>query len=181
MKKTITTLALAGAITFSGFAAAPALAYAPVPPASVSTTTPALGQTVSIVINGLEEWEGQNVTFALSGGSGATLASIVQASSASTSVFKTVVGGSASADFTATVAGDYTVTVYDPNGNAISSVSFAAGSTAGGGSDASGADALPATGSDVPLGAIWLGVGAVGIGGIAVTAAVARRRSAAQR
>jgi hypothetical protein len=88
----------------------------------------------------------------------------------------------AQATFTAPGPGEYTVLVTDADGDSESiTLTVAAAGTGGTGGSGTGGS-LPATGGDaVPAAAVWLGAGAVGLGGIAVTAAVARRRAAANR
>jgi LPXTG-motif cell wall-anchored protein len=70
--------------------------------------------------------------------------------------------------------GDYTsVTTVPPGAGAtLGSIVLASGT---------GSGELPATGGTGPAAFIWLGVGAIGLGGIAVAAAVARRRAARSR
>ncbi|MEI3865712.1 hypothetical protein V6S02_01315 [Microbacterium sp. CCNWLW134] len=86
----------------------------------------------------------------------------------------------AQATFTApTAGGTYVISVEDADGDTDTITLTVAAATSGG---TGGSGALPATGGDaVPAAAIWLGAGAVGLGGIAVTAAVARRRAATNR
>ncbi|GAA2002731.1 hypothetical protein [Microbacterium ulmi] len=171
-KKAITALAIAGAIILSGAAAATAADYPPEEDVVVSSPTVAPGGSITITITGLEELEGLTVTFTITAGpSGGSLSSIFYAATADDSVDKVVSGGSASATFTSTTPGAYTVTIFGPDGEVLGTagVTVAASSTGGGG--------LPATGGTVPAAAIWLGAGAIGIGGIAVTAVAARRRA----
>lgn len=177
IKKALTALAIAGALVFAGSAAANA--YPVAPPPVVGDTTLAPGVSTTITVTGLEDFD--EVVFSVSGG--ATVASLVHASTAVSSVTKTVVNGSASAQFSSTVEGTFVVNISDTSGNLITSVTIAvddafASASAGG---VGGTGGLPATGGDVPVAAIWLGVGAVGIGGIAVVAAVARRRAQSAR
>ncbi|TQK18643.1 hypothetical protein FBY40_1132 [Microbacterium sp. SLBN-154] len=120
-----------------------------------------------------------------------TLSSIAFAAEFPTSIVeKQAVNGSASATFTAPqITGTYVVTVFDSAGE-FGQISITVGAVgsggpggsggAGGGTGAEGTGSLPATGGNaIPAAAIWLGAGAVGLGGIAITAAVARRRAAA--
>jgi hypothetical protein len=172
LKKTLAAAAFAAVLVLGGASAASA-DYTPDPPTVVvSDTTPAVGQTITITFNNL------NVPFVritVNPGQGVTLASVVR-TAASGGVEKQVVNGSASAQFTASTAGTYTVSAADASGNVVGSQTLSVGTSSSGGSS------LPATGGgDVPAAVIWLGVGAVGIGGIAVAAAVARRRAAVNR
>lgn len=183
IKKALTALAVAGALVFAGSAAANA--YTVPPPPIVGDTTLAPGVPTTITITGLEDYD--QVVFSVAGG--ATLASLVHTATATVSVTKPVSNGTASAIFSSDVAGTFVVNVSDTAGNLITSVTLAvdpsfadtgsggSGGVVGGSGGASGVGGLPATGGDVPVAAIWLGVGAVGIGGIAVVAAVARRRA----
>ena len=176
-KKAFATIAVAGLLVLGGAGAASADYPAGVP-GTVSDTTPAVGQSVTVTFTELGDLE--TVFFSVTPSTGATLASIVVASSGGSSVEKPVSNGSASASFTAQTAGTYVVSVSDGE-TTIGSVTLnvaAAGSGSGG---TSGSGELPATGGEVPGAIIWLGVGAIGLGGIAVAAAVARRRAAGNR
>lgn len=168
-KKILSVVGIAAAISLGTAAAASAY------PADVEvvaeSATVAPGVPVTITATGLGTLE--TVTFSATGGS---LASIVVAS-AGTSVDKPVADGTASAEFTATTPGTYTISVL-ADGEVLGSTTVtvaAAGSGAGGGSGS-----LPATGGTVPAAAIWVGVGALGLGAIAVAAVGARRRAAAK-
>ena len=171
-KKTFAAIAVAGLLVLGGAGAASA-DYTPDPPTVVvSDTTPAVGQTITITFNNL------NVPFVritVTPGQGVTLASLVHAAG-SGGVEKQVVNGSASVQFTASQTGTYVVTATDGEGNVVATQTLTVGTAAAGGSGQ-----LPATGGEVPGAMIWLGVGAIGLGGIAVAAAVARRRAAASR
>ena len=171
-KKTFAAIAVAGLLVLGGAGAASA-DYTPDPPTVVvSDTTPAVGQTITITFNNL------NVPFVritVTPGQGVTLASLVHAAG-SGGVEKQVVNGSASVQFTASQTGTYVVTAADGEGNVVATQTLTVGTAAAGGSGQ-----LPATGGEVPGAMIWLGVGAIGLGGIAVAAAVARRRAAANR
>ncbi|MDR7112938.1 LPXTG-motif cell wall-anchored protein [Microbacterium trichothecenolyticum] len=171
-KKTAAALAVAGLLVLGGAGAASA-DYPADAPVTASDTTPTVGQTVTITANDLGDYS--TVTFTVSPTTGASLASIVLASSGG-SVSKPVNNGSASASFTATTAGTYVVTVSGEG--ALGSVTL---NVAAAGSGSGGSGQLPATGGEVPGAIIWLGVGAIGLGGIAVAAAVARRRAAGSR
>ena len=172
-KKTFAAIAVAGLLVLGGAGAASA-DYTPDPPTVVvSDTTPAVGQTITITFNNL------NVPFVritVTPGQGVTLASLVHAAG-SGGVEKQVVDGSASVQFTASQTGTYVVTAVDGEGNVVATQTITVGTAAAGGGSAQ----LPATGGEVPGAFIWLGVGAIGLGGIAVAAAVARRRAAATR
>ena len=173
-KKTAAALAVAGLLVLGGAGAASADYPAGVP-GTVSDTTPAVGQSVTVTFTELGDLE--TVFFSVTPSTGATLASIVVASSGGSSVEKPVSNGSASASFTAQTAGTYVVSVSDGE-TTIGSVTL---NVAAAGSGSGGSGQLPATGGEVPGAIIWLGVGAIGLGGIAVAAAVARRRAAGSR
>ncbi len=174
-KKAFATVAVAGLLVLGGAGAASA-DYTVGVPGTVSDTTPAVGQPITVTFNELGDLE--TVFFSVTPSTGATLASIVVASSGG-GVSKPVSNGSASATFTAQTAGTYTVSVSDGE-TTIGSVTLNV-AAAGSGSGSTGAGELPATGGEVPGAIIWLGVGAIGLGGIAVAAAVARRRAAGTR
>ena len=172
-KKTFAAIAVAGLLVLGGASAASA-DYTPDRPVTVtiSDSTPGVGQTITITFNNL------NVPFVritVTPGQGVTIASLVHAAGTG-GVEKQVVDGSASVQFTASQTGTYTVNAVDADGNVVGTQTITVGTAA-----ASGTDQLPATGGEVPGAIIWLGVGAVGLGGIAVAAAVARRRAAANR
>lgn len=175
IKKTLTTVGIAGLLIFGASTAANAAAYPPVVDGTTSATVVAPGQpaTIGFAFPGYED--GTTVTFVVTGEnvSGVTLASIVSTAVSSKSIDKTIAGGSASVQFASSTGGTFTVTPFIDGrqvGNAVSvTVDASSGSASG--------PALPATGSEVPAAALWLGVGAVGIGGIAIAAGVARRRA----
>lgn len=178
IRKTLVAAGIAGALVFAGSAAANA-AYTPgadpddgVIDITVSDQAVTPGSPVTITAGDLD---GPTATFAIAGGpSGATLSSIVFAA-AQPSVEKDVENGFASATFEAATPGEYTITVasgdQEPQTIAVTVATAAAGGTG------SGSGTLPATGGTLPVEALWLGVGVLGLGGIAVTAAVARRRA----
>lgn len=178
LKKSLIGAAIAGLLVLGGASAATADSYPPdgatltVSPASI-----AVGGTATLTATGLGELE--TVYFGSDTPAGGTIASIVSASSTGP-VAKPVTDGTATATFTAAQPGTYTLAVSD--GETVLDTATitvtAAGSGAGGSGGTGGAGGnLPATGSEVPAAALWLGVGALGIGGIAVAAAVARRRA----
>lgn len=177
MKKTITSLALAGILVLGGASAAFADRYPDEEPDIVaSDTTPVAGQPVTLTVqvpDGINE-----VTFSIEGApAGSTLASMVHAAAATVdlSVVKPVVDNTASAVFTPAGNGTFTVLVTAPGMDPISlDVVVGAAVAPGAGEDP---DDLATTGGEVSAGVIWAGVGALGLGGIAVATAAARRRS----
>ena len=171
-KKALATIAVAGLLVLGGAGAALA-DYPSDAPVTAGDTTLTVGQSTTITANDLGDYT--SVTFSVSP-AGAALSSIVLASGTGSSVEKPVVNGSASATFTANAPGNYVVTV-SGEGEALGSVTISVAAATSG----SGAGELPATGGTVPAAFIWLGVGAIGLGGIAVAAAVARRRAAGSR
>ena len=171
-KKTFAAIAVAGLLVLGGASAASA-DYTVDNAVSVTDTTPAPGQAVTITFN--ELGDRSSIVITVTPSAGVTLASLVHAS-APASITKQVTNGSASVSFTATNAGTYVVS--NDAGQSVT-LSVAAAGAGSGSTDASGQ--LPATGGEVPGAIIWLGVGAIGLGGIAVAAAVARRRAAANR
>ncbi|WP_448710942.1 hypothetical protein [Microbacterium profundi] len=176
MKKTLTSLALAGILVVGGASAANAETYPVDGPGIVaSDTTPAVGQPITLTVtvpDGIPE-----VTFSITGApAGSTLASTVYAASnkIDLSVVKSVSNNTASAVFTPSAAGTFRVTVTAPGMDPMYiDVVVGAGTS---GTD-NGNDDLATTGGDVPAGVIWAGVGALGLGGIAVGAAALRRRA----
>ncbi|MEV8268623.1 LPXTG cell wall anchor domain-containing protein [Microbacterium sp. NPDC076911] len=189
MKKSLTALAIAGALVFSGAAATSAAAYTPSTDYGASTSIIVPGSPVTFTFSDLAAFEGLTLSFFLTGegASGATLASMVFTSTTSAGVDKVVSGGSVAVTVTVATEGSYTLTGYDSEGNAVASASFATSSSTStstssstSGSTTDGSDSLPATGGEASLAVVWLGAGALGLGGIAVAAGVARRRSASQ-
>jgi LPXTG-motif cell wall-anchored protein len=173
LKKTLTAVAIAGALLFTGAAGANAAGDYPVGvTVTAGSATITVGGSTTVTATGLGELE--TVYFGTDGTPGGSVSSIVRAAGTGP-VAKPVVDGSASATFTASAAGTFTIAVSD--GETVlgtTTVTVAAAGSGGGGT-------LPATGSEIPAAAIWLGAGAIGIGGIAIAAAVARRRAATNR
>ncbi|MEI3865713.1 hypothetical protein V6S02_01320 [Microbacterium sp. CCNWLW134] len=188
-KKFLAAAGVAGLLVL-GTAAAANADYASEVDLTAQDATPTPGQSTLLTATGLVDGP---VIFGTEGPGVEpnTLSSIAFAAEFPTSVVeKTAVDGVATATFTAPqTAGEYVVTVFDSEQNSAQitiTVAAATGGTpgtpgtpgAGGGTGTGGS--LPATGGNaVPAAAIWLGAGAVGLGGIAITAAVARRRAAA--
>ncbi|MDE0545405.1 hypothetical protein [Microbacterium sp. C7(2022)] len=187
-KKIFAVAAIAAAVSLAGSSAAFADEYPSDVVCVASPASIAPGATSTITCSSETGFIPGEVTgvFATSGPGvvdGTTLSSIVLASAdGSASVTKTSsTDGVFTATFTAptvTETTDYTVTLSPEDGDVVGSttITVAVDDAAAGGEG--GEDGLPATGGAAPMAAIWLGVGAVGIGGIAVAAAVARRRSA---
>jgi hypothetical protein len=175
IKKALTAAGIAGALIFAGSSAALADEYPVDTSCSASPATVAAGADSTITCEGLTPG-GVEFTATGPGISDGDLASIVLASAdGSTSVVKEAdTDGTASASLTVPGAGEFVVSVEDSEGNTASTtvtVTAAAGGDSG---------ELPVTGGGMSTAALWLGVGAVGLGGIAVAAAVARRRAAQQ-
>ncbi|MFD5213437.1 hypothetical protein [Microbacterium sp. NPDC058345] len=178
VKKTMTSLALAGILVLGGASAAIADPNYPVdePDIVASDTTPAVGQPVTLTVtvpDGVTE-----VTFSITGApAGSTLASTVFAAAGTVdlSVDKAVTDNTASAVFTPAAAGEYRVVVTGEGMDPLY-IDVVVGATSGGGTQTDD-DGLAVTGGNVPVGVIWAGVGAIGLGGIAVAAAAVRRRS----
>jgi hypothetical protein len=173
-KKTLTVVGIAAAFVLGSSAAAVADDYPVDAPVTVSDTTPAPGQPVTITATDLGDYE--TVTFSTSG-AGASLSSIVLAAGSGVSVDKPVTDGTASATFSSSQAGTFVVSV-SAGGEVLSSVTLTVAAAAGAGGGTGGG--LPATGGSVPAAVIWAGAGAIGLGGIAVAAVAARRRAAAK-
>ncbi|MFS2242865.1 hypothetical protein [Microbacterium sp. OR16] len=179
MKKTLTSIALAGLLVVGGSTGAFAATY-PVdePDITVSDTTPTAGQPVTIrvtVPDGIDA-----VTFTINGApAGSTLASAVfaAASTVNLSVDKTVTNNTASAVFTPSAPGTYTAVVTADGMEPISVQIVVAAAAGGSGAAGGSSDPLATTGSDVPAGIIWAGVGALGLGGAVIAASAVRRRA----
>lgn len=186
-KKFLAAAGVAGLLVL-GTAAAANADYASEVDLTAQDATPAPGQSTVLTATGLVDGP---VIFGTEGAGVEpnTLSSIAFAAEFPTSVVeKTAVDGVATATFTAPqTPGEYLVTVFDSEQNSAQitiTVAAATGATPGTGGGSGGGTgtggSLPATGGDaIPAAAIWLGAGAVGLGGIAITAAVARRRAAA--
>ncbi|MBN9201567.1 MAG: hypothetical protein ABS61_01860 [Microbacterium sp. SCN 70-18] len=177
LKKTAAALAVAGVIALGS--ATPAFAY-PVAPSPGCTVSPAAftaGVPSTIACVGLPT--GPTV-FSVTGPGvvPGVLASVASASaSGSTSVTKTAgEDGAVSAAFTPPQTAAYTITVVDAEGATVASETLPAASGTGTGGSASGGG-LAVTGGVFSAEMAWLGIGIIGVGGIAVTAAVARRRA----
>ncbi|WP_248240073.1 hypothetical protein [Microbacterium kunmingense] len=179
IKKTLTAVGIAGFIVLAGASAANA-DYASEVEATVADPTVVPGQATIITATNVDG----TTTFATSGPGVTenTLTSISFAAvAADTAVKEAGDDRTAQATFTApTAGGTYTVRITDADGDTQSVTLTVAAADSGSGGTGGTGGSLPATGGDaVPAAAIWLGAGAVGLGGIAVTAAVARRRAAA--
>lgn len=180
LKKTLTATGIAGLLVLGGASAAMADGYETDVEATAGDVTLTPGQATVITASNVD---GQ-VVFETSGPgvSENTLTSISFAAvvSSDTAIKQADANRTAQATFTApTAGGSYDITITDAQGDRqVITVTVAAANAGGSGTGGS----LPATGGDaVPAAAVWLGAGAVGLGGIAVTAAVARRRAAANR
>lgn len=176
LKKTLAAAGVAALLILGGASAATAADYPATVGCTANPATIAVGETSVITCTGLEPNVTGTLTVTGPGVVPDTLTSIVFASTSGTSsVTKTTsAAGDVSVNFRGPAAGSFTVSLEADNGQ---SGSAAVTVTAASGGDSG----LPATGSTVPAAAIWLGVGAIGIGGIAVAAAVARRRAQQNR
>ena len=176
IKKSLAALAVVGILTLGGASAAMADGYAAQVGCTANPNPIAVGATSVITCTGLQPNVTGTLTVTGPGVTGDTLSSIVFAGATGTdSVTKTTSAeGTVSVNFKGPAAGNYTVTLESQGQTGSATVTVTAASTGGG-------SGLPATGGEVPAAAIWLGVGAIGIGGIAVAAAVARRRASSER
>lgn len=166
-KKTFAAAVVAGALLFTGASAANA--YTTEVEVTAGDPTLSIGESTTITAV-FADPEVTSASFSVSPTSGATLASLVHAS-AGGAVTKDVVDGEATATFTASAAGTYTVTAAAGDEVGTTTITVAAAGTDG------GADALPSTGGEIPAAALWIGAGALGLGALAVIAATARRRA----
>lgn len=173
LKKTFAAAGVAALLLLGGASAASAVSYPPDEGCTAVPATIAVGETSVITCVGLDP----NVTgtFTVSGPGvvSDTLSSVVFASTSGTSsVTKTTSAtGEVSVNFRGPAAASFTVSLEAENGQSGSATVTVTDTADGGDEDLAG------TGGTVPAAAIWLGVGAIGIGGIAVAAAVARRRA----
>lgn len=165
LKKTFAAAIVAGALLFTGASAANAVVYTPSVDVTAAPATVAVGGTTTITATFTDTAE-TSATFSVTPTTGASLSSIVRTAP---SVSKPIVNGTATATFTGTTAGTYTVAVVA--GDLRDTVTITV--TAAGGSAA-----LPSTGGELPAAALWVGAGALGLGALAVVAATARRRAA---
>lgn len=172
LKKTFAAVALAGALILGTATAASALTYPDQLNVTISSPTVTVGNSTVITVTGLDGLD--VVTFSHDAGAGASIASIAFTAIAGSSVDKPVAAGTASATFTATTPGSYTISIYDGS-TLLGSVPVTV-AAAGSGAD-SDADGLADSGGTVPAAVIWVGVGAIGLGGIALAAVAARRRT----
>lgn len=176
VKKVAAIVAIAGALVLGGSAAANAAGYPPEIDCTVSPSPVAAGGSATISCPAGAWAAGVPVTITATGpgvGPG-TLARIAFTADTTFSITKPAAGdGSLSALFTApTTPG--TVTIVLTDGEAVRTLTETVTAAPAPTPTTPG---LPPTGNAVPATAIWLGVGAIGIGGIAVVAAVARRRA----
>ncbi|QNO38099.1 hypothetical protein H4J02_03455 [Protaetiibacter sp. SSC-01] len=161
LKKTITALAAAFALTIGGAASA-AIAYTPAEFASGPATV-APGQPATFAFDSFQPNE--PVTFTLRGenASGATLAALAVVDEKS--LAKAADG-----------SGVATVTVTLPS-NAVGSYTLTATGAQSGSAQTTITVSIAATGADVSPVLLWGAVGAVGLGAIALIAVAAVRRS----
>ena len=180
LKKTAAALAVAGVIALGS--ATPAFAY-PVDPEAGCTVSPAAFTAGTPSVISCVGLPAGPTTFTVVGpgvGPGVLASVASAAASGSASVTKDASAeGTVSATFTPPQTASYSITVVDAEGNTVASETLpaASGTGTGTGGSASGGG-LAVTGGSVAGEVVWLGVGALGLGGIAVAAAVARRRAA---
>jgi len=178
LKKTAAALAVAGVIALGS--ATPAFAY-PVDPEAGCTVSPAAFTAGTPSVISCVGLPAGPTTFTVVGPGvvPGVIASVASASaSGSASVTKDAsADGTVSATFTPPQTASYSITVVDSEGATVASETLPAASGTGTGGSASGGG-LAVTGGSVAGEVVWLGVGALGLGGIAVAAAVARRRAA---
>lgn len=178
LRKTAAALAVAGVIALGSATPAFADTYPVDISCTASPATVAVGQTTTITCSGLEPGP---VTFTVTGPgiTSAALASVAAAATSSASIDKIASAeGVASFQLTPPAPGTFVVTVADQETSATAvTLTVASGAGTGTGGSASGGG-LAVTGGSVAGEVVWLGVGALGLGGIAVAAAVARRRAA---
>lgn len=172
LKKALIAVGIAGLLALGSASAASAAPYPPNVTCRAGAATLSVGETTVINCSGLQPNITGTLTVTGPGVTPDTLSSIVYAAAVGTSsVTKTTTPeGTVAVNFRGPfVPGSYTVTLVAENGQeGAATVTVVDPAPPGG---------LPVTGGSIPAGALWLGVGAVGLGGIAVAAAVARRRT----
>ena len=164
LKKILAAAAITAALVLGGSSAAMAQTYPAQVGCVANPATIVVGQTSVVTCTGLSP--NATGTFPVTGPSGTV----------TTRTITTDAQGKATFSLVGPAAGNYTVSLVTSNGQSGSATVTVTAASAG-----AGGGSLPPTGTDVPAAAIWLGVGAIGIGGIAVAAAVARRRAASNR
>ncbi|MCR2784794.1 MULTISPECIES: hypothetical protein [unclassified Microbacterium] len=178
LKRIASVIGISGALIIMTAGAAVAQTYPPDVTCEVQDPTISPGQSTVVECGGDGTIEpGTSAVFTVSGpGVSTGTLSAVFAAVGTTQVTKTASGsGILSATFTApqvTETETYTVSVSDTAGTFAATASI----TVTGATAAEGGGGLPGTGGTVPTALIWVGAGALGIGGVALTAALARRR-----
>lgn len=177
MKKTLAVLAVSGALLLGGASAASADdGYAvPPPTCAAAPASIAVGETTVITCDFDDGFDGETVTFGITGPGvrSGSLAAIAFTARGTATIEKVVRAGQAATTLTGPAAGAYTVTMaYGPTATMVLPIDVTVTAAAGA--------ALPITGGSVPTEAIWIGAGALTLGGIAVFAARARRRAYAR-
>ena len=160
LKKILAAAAITAALVLGGSSAA--TAYTAGVTCVANPATIVTGATSVVTCTGFPP--NASGTFTVTGPSGTV----------TTRTITTDAEGDATFSLVGPAAGNYKVTLVTSGGLTGEATVTVTASSAGTGG-------LPPTGSEVPAAAIWLGVGAIGIGGIAVAAAVARRRAASNR
>lgn len=178
MKKTLGVLAVSGALLLGGASAASADdGYAvPPPTCAASPASIPIGESTVITCDFDDSFEGETVTFGVSGPGvrSGSLATIAYTARGTATIDTVVRSGKAATTLTGPAAGPYTVTLtYGPTSTMVLPIDVTVTSAAD-------AAALPITGGTVPTEGIWIGAGALALGGIAVFAARARRRAYAR-
>lgn len=184
-KKALAAAAVVAALVFVGAAGASAEdEYPPIEPGCSAAPSPITPGQTSVVTCNFPDFAGWDATLTVTGPgvTDATLSSLALTPATGTdTVTKPIssegvvtfnfLGPAVTASTNFTVEATATDGKFTQEGSATITVNPAAGPTPG----------LPVTGGTVPAAVIWLGVGAIGIGGIAVAAAIARRRAAGNR
>lgn len=178
MKKTLGVLAVSGALLLGGAPAASGDDGYAVPPPTCAAAPASIpvGDSTVISCDFDDSFEGQTVTFGVTGPGvrSGSLATIAFTARGTATIDKVVRSGQAAASLTGPAAGAYTVTLaYGPSATMVLPIDVTV-------TAATGAAALPITGGTVPTEGIWIGAGALALGGIAVFAARARRRAYAR-
>ncbi len=178
LKKVLVSVALLGVLILGGASAASAAGngYPPVVGCTANPNPIVVGQTSVITCTGLQPNVTGTLTVTGPRVNSGTLSSVALAATSSDSVTKTTTAaGTVSVEFHAPAPGGFAVSLEAENGQTGSTTVTVAAPASGSSSG------LPTTGGTLPAAAIWLGLGAIGLGGIAVAAAIARRRAHSDR
>jgi hypothetical protein len=173
IKKALAGASIALALLIATPVAANAV-YVPAENATVSDSTPAPGQAVTVAFANESFTAGESVSFSVTGEGAVTIAAITTAS-----VTKVAsAAGAASAVVTppANATGTYTVTATGLSSGRVGTAALTVVAVSADGT----AVTLPFTGGTLPIAAIWIAGGVLVLGVVLLSVVGIRRRSAAQ-